>query len=97
ERAPAPRPPQKIFAAPPPIRSRRPLWDLANPDRPDQIVGENSATVTLPDHNQVEILSFILSETGFFGTLILAYLYFYARPQPGPGPKELDVPRTLVF
>src|SRR5438128_1317493 len=90
-------PPHENFYALPPIRSRRPLWDLANPDRPDPIVGENSAAVTLPDHNKVGILSFILSEAGFFAALILAYLYFYARPQAGPGPKELDVPRTLVF
>jgi heme/copper-type cytochrome/quinol oxidase subunit 3 len=90
-------PPHENFVALPPIRSRRPLWDLANPDRPDPIVGENSAAVTLPNHNKIGILSFILSETGFFGTLILAYLYFYARPEAGPGPKELDVPRTLVF
>jgi cytochrome c oxidase subunit 1/cytochrome c oxidase subunit I+III len=70
---------------------------LANPDRPDPIVGENTSAVILPDHNKVGILSFILSEAGFFGTLLLAYLYFYARPEAGPGPKELDVPRTLVF
>ena len=87
----------KTLSRCPPIRSRRPLWDLANPDRPDPIVGENSAAVTLPNHNKVGILSFILSEAGFFGTLLLAYLYFYARPKAGPGPKELDVPRTLVF
>src|SRR5207248_8565017 len=90
-------PAHEIFVALPSIRSRRPLWDLANRDRPDPIVGENTAAVTLPDHNEVGILSFILSEAGFFGALILAYLYFYARPQAGPGPKELDVPRTLVF
>ena len=59
-------PPHENFVALPPIRSRRPLWDLANPDRPDPIVGENSAAVTLPDHNKVGILSFILSEAGFF-------------------------------
>ena len=90
-------PPHENFVALPPIRSRRPLWDIANPDRPDPIVGENSATIILPDHNKVGILAFILSEAGFFATLLLAYLYFYARPQAGPGPKELDVPRTLVF
>src|SRR6266478_322441 len=90
-------PPHENFYALPPIRSRRPLWDLANPERPDPIVGKNSAAVALPDHNKVGLLSFILSEAGFFGTLLLAYLYFYARPEAGPGPKELDVPRTLVF
>ena len=60
-------PPHENFVALPPIRSRRPLWDLANPDRPDPIVGENSAAVTLPDHNKVGILGFIFSEAGFFG------------------------------
>ena len=88
-------PPHENFLALPPIHSRRPLWDIANPDRPDPVVGDDS--VVLPDHNKTGILAFLFSEVGFFGTLILAYLYFYAHPQPGPGPKELDVPRTLVF
>jgi len=90
-------PPHENFYALPPIRSRRPLWDIANFDRPDPIVGENSAAVTLPDHNKIGILSFILSEAGFFAALILTYLYFYAHPQPGPSAKGLDVPRTLIF
>jgi len=88
-------PPHENFVALPPIHSRRPLWDVANPDRPDPPVGDDQ--VVLPDHNKTGILAFIFSEVGFFGTLILAYLYFYAHPQAGPGPKELDVQRTLVF
>jgi cytochrome c oxidase subunit I len=90
-------PPHENFIALPPIRSRRPLWDLANPDRPDPVVGENNDAVTLPDHNKVGILSFIFSEVGFFGVLILAYLYFYAHPQPGPSGKDLELGRTVVF
>ncbi len=90
-------PPHENFDALPPIRSRRPLWDIANPDRPDPIVGENSSATILPDKNKTGILTFILSEAGFFATLLLAYLYFYAHPQPGPTPRELDVPRTLIF
>lgn len=90
-------PPHENFIALPPIRSRRPLWDLANPDRPDPVVGENNDTVTLPNHNKVGILSFIFSEVGFFGVLILAYIYFYAHPQPGPSGKDLELGRTLVF
>ena len=90
-------PPHENFDALPPIRSRRPLWDIANPDRPDPIVGENSSAIILPDKNKTGILTFILSEAGFFATLLLAYLYFYAHPQPGPTPRELDVPRTLIF
>jgi cytochrome c oxidase subunit 1/cytochrome c oxidase subunit I+III len=88
-------PPHENFVALPPIHSRRPLWDIGNPDRPDPVVGDDQ--VVLPDHNKTGILAFLFSEVGFFGTLILAYLYFYAHPEPGPGPKELDVPRTLIF
>jgi cytochrome c oxidase subunit I len=88
-------PPHENFVALPPIHSRRPLWDLANPERPDPVVGDDQ--VVLPDRDKTGILAFLFSEVGFFGTLILAYLYFYAHPQAGPGPKELDVPRTLVF
>jgi len=88
-------PPHENFVALPPIHSRRPLWDIENPDRPDPVVGDDQ--VVLPDHNKTGILAFLFSEVGFFGTLILAYLYFYAHPEPGPGPKELDVPRTLIF
>jgi cytochrome c oxidase subunit I len=88
-------PPHENFLALPPIHSRRPLWDIANPDRPDPVVGDDQ--IVLPDHNKTGILTFLFSEVGFFGVLILAYLYFYAHPHPGPGPKELDVPRTLIF
>jgi cytochrome c oxidase subunit I len=88
-------PPHENFLALPPIHSRRPLWDLANPERPDPVVGDDQ--VVLPNHNTTGILAFLFSEVGFFGVLILAYLFFYAHPHPGPGPKELDVPRTLVF
>ena len=90
-------PPHENFHALPPIRSRRPLWDIANPDRPDPVVGENNSAITIPDKNKVGMLTFILSEAGFFMTLILAYLFFYVHPQPGPTPRELDVPRTLIF
>src|SRR3984893_13365432 len=88
-------PPHENFVALPPIHSRRPLWDIENPDRPDPVVGDDQ--VVLPDHNKTGILAFLFSEVGFFGTLLLAYLYFYAHPQAGPGPKGLDVPRTLIF
>ena len=90
-------PPHENFDALPPIRSRRPLWDIANPDRPDPVVGKDTSEIESPDKNKVGILTFILSEAGFFAVLLLAYLFFYARPQPGPGPRELAVGRTLVF
>ena len=82
-------PPHENFVALPPIRSRRPLWDLANPDRPDPIVGENSAAVTLPDHNKVGILSFILSETGFFGdTYPCLFVFLRSARRPVPDRKN---------
>src|SRR4029077_20875290 len=90
-------PPHENFDALPPIRSRRPLWDVANPDRPHPVVGKNTSEIESPDKNKIGILTFILSEAGFFAVLLLAYLFFYARPQPGPGPRELAVGRTLVF
>ena len=90
-------PPHENFHTLPPIRSRRPLWDIANPDRPDPVVGKNTSEIVSPDKNKVGMLTFILSEAGFFMTLLLAYLFFYVHPQPGPTPRELDVPRTLVF
>src|SRR5437870_7886630 len=70
-------PPPENFHTLPPIRSRRPLWDIANPDRPDPVVGENSSAIHLPNKNKVGMLTFILSEAGFFMTLLLAYSYFY--------------------
>ncbi len=90
-------PPHENFDRLPPIRSWRPLWDIANPDRPDPVVGENSSAISIPNKNKTGILTFILSEAGFFMTLVLAYLFFYVHPQPGPTPRELDVPRTLIF
>jgi cytochrome c oxidase subunit 1/cytochrome c oxidase subunit I+III len=72
-------PPPENFHELPPIRSRRPLWDDANPDRPDPVVGgDEIAGHAGPEKNQAGVVAFILSETGFFGVLILAYLYFNA-------------------
>jgi heme/copper-type cytochrome/quinol oxidase subunit 3 len=91
-------PPHENFHVLPPIHSRRPLWDIANPDRPDPVVGTkwNEETV-VPEKNQASIIAFIISETGFFGVLILAYLFFNASPQSGPGPRDLNLLKTLCF
>jgi len=89
-------PPEENFDALPPIHSRRPLWDDANPDRADPVVGPEDAAGRI-DKNQCGIITFVLSEAGFFGTLILAFLFFHAQPQPGPSPKDLDLLRTGLF
>ena len=43
------------------------------------------------------MITFIISEAGFFGVLILAYLFYNATPQSGPGARELDVLKTTIF
>jgi len=91
-------PPHENFDALPPIRSRRPLWDYANPDRPDPVVPVGGAIDTFrPEKNAAGVITFIISEAGFFGVLILAYLFYNATPQSEPGVRELDVLKTTIF
>jgi heme/copper-type cytochrome/quinol oxidase subunit 3 len=70
---------------------------LANPDRPDPMVGQPNDVVVRPDKCKVNILAFIFSEIGFFGILILSYLYYNAQRPPGPGPDELNLFKTAIF
>jgi len=90
-------PPVENFDALPPIHSRRPLWDDAHPDRPDPVVGPDHERAARPDKDLCCMVAFVLSETGFFGTLILAYLYFNVQPQAGPTAKVLDLLKTGLF
>jgi cytochrome c oxidase subunit 1/cytochrome c oxidase subunit I+III len=91
-------PPHENFHTLPPIRSRRPLWDVAHPDRPDPPVGTKGKTDTAaPEKNQAGVIAFILSETSFFAVLVLAYLYYNATPQPGPGAADLNLLKTGCF
>jgi heme/copper-type cytochrome/quinol oxidase subunit 3 len=73
------------------------LWDDANPDRPDPVVGPDHDGSPRIDKDTCGIVAFVLSETGFFGTLILAFLYYNVQPQAGPTAKELDLVRTGFF
>jgi heme/copper-type cytochrome/quinol oxidase subunit 3 len=89
-------PPVHNFNELPPIHSRRPLWDDANPDRPDPVVGGDD--IQTPDKSKTCAWVFILSEAAFFATLILAFLYFNSSPQPGPNSKNsLDLVKTGIF
>jgi len=91
-------PPHENFNALPPIHSRRPLWDYANPDRPDPVVPVGGAIDTCrPDKIKAGVITFIISEAGFFGVLILAYLFYNATSQSGPGAQQLDVLKTTIF
>ena len=89
-------PPLHNFDALPPIRSRRPLWDVANPDRPDPPVGSDTVELTPPGKSAVWAL--VASEAAFFGTLLLVYAWFSLRPRPGPSAEaDLDLVTTGVF
>ncbi|MBW8781664.1 MAG: cytochrome c oxidase subunit I [Verrucomicrobia bacterium] len=89
-------PPAHNFEALPPIHSRRPLWDLANPDRPDPVVGPDA--ISTPDRAKTSLWILIASEAAFFGALLLVFVYFNIRPQPGPSSKtSLHLVPTLIF
>ncbi len=91
-------PPHENFLTLPSIHSRRPLWDYANPDRPDPPVGTTGSIDTLaPEKNSTAMMAFVISELGFFGVLILAYLFYNATPQPGPDARTLDLAKTGAF
>ncbi len=76
-------PPVENFTALPAIRSRRPLWDFAHPERPDTPI-DSSNPATLPEKNQVGMLAFIASEGFFFVMLIAAFIYYNLRFHAGP-------------
>jgi heme/copper-type cytochrome/quinol oxidase subunit 3 len=50
-----------------------------------------------PDKIKAGVMTFIISEAGFFGVLILAYLFYNATSQSGPGAQQLDVLKTSIF
>jgi heme/copper-type cytochrome/quinol oxidase subunit 3 len=50
-----------------------------------------------PDKNKAGVITFIISEAGFFGVLILAYLFFNATAKSGAGAQELNVLKTGMF
>jgi len=91
-------PPLDNFYRLPPIRSRRPLWDDANPGRPDPMVGTKwKAEIFAPEKNKTAVIAFIISETAFFAVLILAYLFYNATPQAGPSAHNLNLAKTGLF
>jgi heme/copper-type cytochrome/quinol oxidase subunit 3 len=92
-------PPADNFHAVPPVRSRRPLWDLAHPEAPDAPVGPDEP---LPPPRlaaaKVAVLAFIGSEAAFFVLLIIAYVFYTALSRGGPSPgASLDRLRTGLF
>jgi cytochrome c oxidase subunit 1/cytochrome c oxidase subunit I+III len=92
-------PPHDNFDLVPPVRGRRPLWDLAH--EKDRVQGDTSEprAERALDKNAVAVWSFIASEAGFFLILVLAYVFFqYAAPAGGPtAASVLDVEKTAGF
>jgi cytochrome c oxidase subunit 1/cytochrome c oxidase subunit I+III len=88
-------PPAHNFDRVPPIRGRRPLWDLAHPENPDPLVGGLSSRDEFAlEKNRVSMVSFLISEGCFFLMLILAYLFYNNQPMNGPTPAGMLNPRT---
>ncbi len=91
-------PPEHNFDSLPPVRSRRPLFDLAHPKNPDAPVA-SSGKLDSPvmEKNKVAMGSFILSEAFFFVMLIAAYVYYNAFLVKGPSARVLDRGTTAFF
>jgi len=81
------------FERVPPVRSRRPLWDLAHPGSRPEATPKNEAAP--PDKSLVAVWSFIVSETTFFVVLILAYVFFNLSTKAAAS--ALDLRTTGAF
>jgi cytochrome c oxidase subunit 1/cytochrome c oxidase subunit I+III len=93
-------PPAHNFDAVPPIRGRRPLWDLAHADgepaKEEAPTGD--AREPILDKDKVGVGAFVVSEAGFFLILIIAYVFFGKAGQAGPSASStLDAQRTGIY
>jgi cytochrome c oxidase subunit I len=88
-------PPHDNFVEVPPIRGRRPLWDLAHPAemKPQETVEPTH------DKSAIAVWTFIASESAFFLILIITYFFFNdATTASGPtASNALNVGRTGAF
>jgi cytochrome c oxidase subunit I len=79
-------PPEENFRLVPPVRGRRPLWDLAHPrpadhaPAPARARGRVAAEIGGPE---LGMLTFIASEAVFFVILIIAYGYYHEAARTG--------------
>ena len=87
----------------PPVTSRRPLWDLANPKAKDYGGSARADSEPTWTKGAVSMWSFIASESGFFLILIISFVYFNANRGPdsaASGPTAasvLHLKRTGMF
>jgi cytochrome c oxidase subunit I len=90
-------PPEHNFERVPPVRGRRPLWDLTHPEQTDED-GPPAKTDFCPEKNKTSMVVFLVSEGFFFLMLIFAFVYYNYTPVPGPtAATTLNAHKTLVF
>ncbi|TMI79085.1 MAG: cytochrome c oxidase subunit I, partial [Bacillati bacterium ANGP1] len=80
-------PPEDNFTLVPPVRGRRPLWDLAHPPAP---AAASSGPPPRPRRDarpmggpELGMVAFIASEAVFFVVLIIAYAYYHEAAHTG--------------
>jgi cytochrome c oxidase subunit 1/cytochrome c oxidase subunit I+III len=88
-------PDQHNFERVPPVRGRRPLWDLAHADVRTEAKAEQTKERPPPDKSTVAVWSFVVSEAGFFIILILSYVFFNVSTKAAAA--ALDVKTTGGF
>lgn len=85
-------PPAHNFDRLPPVRSRRPLWDMAHPDNPDwrhpEGRGGGDEPSLLIDKNKLGMWIFLMGEANFFLLLIVAYVLLHRLTGNGPTAAE---------
>ena len=81
------------FERVPPVRGRRPLWDLSH----SRAAGSDTSAKEAPppDKSVVVVWAFIVSETAFFLVLILSYVFFNLSTNASAS--ALDVRTTGAF
>jgi cytochrome c oxidase subunit I len=93
-------PPHDNFSEVPPVRGRRPLWDLAHATGSTPPAQAASKPPRVLDKGAVAVWCFIASEAGFFLILIIAYVFFNLAGSEPVGPSSsnvLDVKKTAAF
>jgi heme/copper-type cytochrome/quinol oxidase subunit 3 len=94
-------PPHDNFVRVPPVRGRRPLWDLEHGESQKK-AGKHDGDATgaprplrLFDKATVGMWAFIASEAGFFGILIITFVLF--NPSAKAAATYLDLQKTAIF
>jgi cytochrome c oxidase subunit I len=90
-------PAEHNFERVPPVRSRRPLWDLAHPENPDPpISGVVKQDSPYLEKNFVGMWGFILSEATFFAMLISGFIYYNVQQSSQASGTSADLNRTTA-